>query len=109
MISVEEAKKMSEENLKEQINCLTKSLLARADNCIQIAVKEGKTHASFFVYNEIGMSEAIDIVEDKIKSFGYKVEIINRWRNVDSTNIDFINKMEYVFEIDWGENEQNNS
>ena len=48
MISAEEAKKMSEENLKGQINCLTKSLLARADNCIQIAIKEGKTHASFF-------------------------------------------------------------
>ena len=62
----------------------------------------------FFVYNETGMSEAINIVEDKIESFGYKVEIINRWRNVDSTNIDFINKMEYVFEIDWGENEQDN-
>ena len=55
------------------------------------------------------MSEAINIVEDKIESFGYKVEIINRWHNVDSTNIDFINKMEYVFEIDWGENEQDNS
>lgn len=61
------------------------------------------------MYNETGMSEAINIVEDKIESFGYKVEIINRWHNVDSTNIDFINKMEYVFEIDWGENEQDNS
>lgn len=104
MLSAEEAKKMSEKNLKEQTNCLTKSLLGRADNCIQIAVKEGKTHASFFVYDETGMSEAVNIVEDKIKSFGYKVEIINRWHNID-----FINKLEYVFEIDWGENEQDNS
>lgn len=104
MISAEEAKKMSEENLKEQINYLTKSLLNRANNCIQIAVKEGKTHASFSVYNETGMSEAINIVEDKIESFGYKVEIINRWRSVN-----FMNKMEYTFEIDWGEDEQDNS
>lgn len=104
MLSAEEAKKMSEKNLKEQINYLIKSLLGRADNCIQIAVKEGKTHASFFVYDETGMSEAVNIIEDKIKSFGYKVEIINRWYNIN-----FINKLEYTFEIDWGENEQDNS
>lgn len=54
MISAEEVKKMSEENLKEQINCLTKSLLDRADNCIQIAVKEGKTHASFLCITKLG-------------------------------------------------------
>ena len=110
MISAEEAKKESKENLKEQINCLTKSLLTRADNCIKIAVKEGKTHASFAAYNETGMSEAVNIVNHKIKSFGYKVKIINRWHNTDSTNMDFIiNQMEYVFEIDWGEDEQDNS
>ena len=109
MISAEEAKKESKENLKEQINYLTKSLFTRAENCIKIAVKEGKTHASFFAYNETGMSEAVNIVEDKIKSFGYEVKIVNRWHNVDSTNMNFINEMEYVFEIDWGKDEQDNS
>lgn len=105
MLSAEEARKESKENLKERINCLIKALLNRAENCIKIAVKEGKTHASFFEYNETGMSEVVDIVKNEIESFGYKVEIINRWHNVDSTNMDFINKMEYVFEIDWGEDE----
>lgn len=109
MLSAEEAKKKSEENLKEQINSLTKSLLARANSCIEVAVKQGKTNTSFFVYNETGMSEAVNIVKDKIKSFGYKVKISNRWHNVDSTNMDFINQMEYVFEIDWGKDEQDNS
>ena len=103
MISAKEAKKKSEENLKEQIDSLTKSLLVRANSCIEVAIKQGKTSASFFVYDETGMFEAVGIAENKIKSYSYNVEVAKR----QSTNQ--IEYVEYVFKIRWDEDEQDNS